>query len=402
MILTFPAVRRSLRRIIAKRGIGDVLLLLAQFLTVVPYATLRAEADGLRPAINGTRYEEALFGRLPTVTLQKALYSGHYGWLEHGAVYLHASWFFIPPAITLYVLIRYRPEFGSYFVWHALATYVAVIAFAVFPMAPPWMTNDQVTRIIALRWQSEASSDPNTFAAMPSFHVALPLVLAAWAYFHEHKRLATFAGVFAGLSAFNVVFLGEHYLIDVAGAGALALVVSCLGLAIERAPWRSFAVSLRPTVTAVRRGPAELGQAILEFALLTPIVIVLIAAIVTFGIALNARASLQQAVREGARQAAVGKSLSEVQNLAAGNATEQIDAADVKVCHPLGDGGSQGHVGDPVKVYIFKDGAKGYPFPLVPSNGIFSAFGVGTLTVRMSPEATTRLEKSVAAPVACP
>src|SRR5512135_1815742 len=148
-----------------------------------------------------------------------------------------------------------------------------------------------------------------------------------------------------------------------------------------------------PAISRFRRG-GQRGQGILEFALLTPIVVALIAAIVMFGIALNARSSLQQAVREGARQAAVGQSLAAVQALAAGNAADQITPADIQVCYPVGSSsGTQGQAGDPVRVYIFKDGAKGYPFPLVPDNGIFKAFGAATLTVRMAPEATARLER---------
>jgi hypothetical protein len=142
----------------------------------------------------------------------------------------------------------------------------------------------------------------------------------------------------------------------------------------------------------------ELGQNLIEFALLMPIVLVFIGAIVIFGLAFNARASVQQAMREGARQAAVGASLSEVQSLSQGNAEEWIDSASwVHWCHPLNSATStRGRVGDPVQVYVFTSGAKGVPFTIVPSNGVFAAVGVGSLSVRLNPVATARLEKSVA------
>jgi hypothetical protein len=144
----------------------------------------------------------------------------------------------------------------------------------------------------------------------------------------------------------------------------------------------------------------ELGQNLIEFALLTPVVLLFIGAIVVFGLAFNARASVQQAMREGARQAAVGASLTEVQSLAQGNAEEWIDSGSwVHWCHPLNtvpDPDTRGRVGDSVQVYVFTSGAKGVPFTIVPANGIFSAFGVGALTVRLNPVATARLEKSVA------
>jgi TadE-like protein len=146
----------------------------------------------------------------------------------------------------------------------------------------------------------------------------------------------------------------------------------------------------------------ERAQALIEFALLSPLAIMFIAAIVVFGLALNTRSSLQQAVREGARQASVGATLAQVQDLAAGNAPDALVPADVLVCHPVGTSGTQGQIGDPVRVYIYKGGAEGYPYTLVSVGGIFNALGLGSLAVRMSPRATARLEKSVLTPVDCP
>jgi uncharacterized protein (UPF0333 family) len=161
----------------------------------------------------------------------------------------------------------------------------------------------------------------------------------------------------------------------------------------------------RPRTSRVRGAVrSQRGQGLVEFALLTPIVLLFLGAIITFGLAMFARSNLQQAMREGARQAAVGASLTDVQNLAAGNAPEQLAPGDVQWCHPVGPSGTQGQVGDPVRVYIkyAADGQEGYPFNLVPTGSIFGGlFGANSATVRMSPRATARLEKSVAAPVNC-
>jgi len=88
------------------------------------------------------------------------------------------------------------------------------------------------------------------------------------------------------------------------------------------------------------------------------------------------------------------------QAIAAGNDPD-LDPADIRVCHPV-NGTSQGKVGDPVRVYIFKDGAEGYPFTFVKSGGILKVLSVPDLTVRLAVRATARLEKSVASPVNCP
>ena len=54
------------------------------------------------------------------------------------------------------------------------------------------------------------------------------------------------------------------------------------------------------------RGRAERGQALIEFALAAPLLLVFLLALVDFGIAIDRRIILDHAVREGARYAAVG------------------------------------------------------------------------------------------------
>lgn len=200
---------------------------------------------------------------------------------------------------------------------------------------------------------------------------------------------------YSALVAFGVVFLGEHYLVDVLGAVALASAMSFVGVRLER---RQRSAARNPSMaTSMRFAPArasERGQNLIEFAMLTPFILGFIAAIIILGLLLNTRSSLQQAVREGARQAAVGASLTNIQNLAAGNAPDTLAPADVRVCYPPGVS-SRGGIGDPVRVYIFKSGAEGYPFTIIPSGGILTAAGGGlSPTLRMSPQATARLEKS--------
>ena len=55
-----------------------------------------------------------------------------------------------------------------------------------------------------------------------------------------------------------------------------------------------------------RIGRAERGQTLLEFALVAPLLIFFILALVDFGIAIDRRLALDHAVREGARYASVG------------------------------------------------------------------------------------------------
>jgi len=130
----------------------------------------------------------------------------------------------------------------------------------------------------------------------------------------------------------------------------------------------------------------EAGQNLIEFALLTPFVLLFVYAIVQFGILMNTRASLQQAVREGARQAALGTvPVATVQALAAGNAPEVISASDVEVCLPSG---SSGQSGQQVRVDIRQNGSAGYQYTLAPL--ITKFFG----PLRLNPKGTAILEHS--------
>jgi hypothetical protein len=131
-----------------------------------------------------------------------------------------------------------------------------------------------------------------------------------------------------------------------------------------------------------------------------PFVLGLVGAVIMFSFALHTRSSLQQGVREGARQAAVGKPLAEVQALASGNSADTLQPADVRWCLPSG---SDGDTGDAIRVYVDQgnNGSEGYAVTLIPSTGIFQELGVDDLAVTMSPRATARLETSVSGVPPC-
>lgn len=57
------------------------------------------------------------------------------------------------------------------------------------------------------------------------------------------------------------------------------------------------------------------GQALVEFALILPILLILIMGIVQFGLVLNAYITIENASREGARRGIVGSSDTEIKNL---------------------------------------------------------------------------------------
>ncbi|HXF50988.1 MAG TPA: TadE family protein [Dehalococcoidia bacterium] len=136
----------------------------------------------------------------------------------------------------------------------------------------------------------------------------------------------------------------------------------------------------------------------LEFAAIAPLIFLFLFVIVDFGIALDRRITLQHAVREGARYAAVTADPNQVVTTTFAQSQGVLDSpAKVIVCYEDRNGNmTVGDVGDAVRVKASFD----YDFPIF--SGFFSIFGGDPVTIDMSPSATGRLELSVPGATACP
>jgi len=121
------------------------------------------------------------------------------------------------------------------------------------------------------------------------------------------------------------------------------------------------------------------GQTLVEFALVFPIIVILLFGIIDFGLMLNHRITLEHAVREGARYAAVHDGCTDIQDRTKERAGGAIpDRNTVSVSYeqnPAPDGST-------VKVSAPFD----WQFPLM------SRFGVGAIHGHASGEAMLELE----------
>jgi hypothetical protein len=137
------------------------------------------------------------------------------------------------------------------------------------------------------------------------------------------------------------------------------------------------------------------GQSILEFAFIVPIVFVFLFAIVDFGSALDKRVTLQHAVREGARAAAVHADPAAAVDATVDQAQGLIEPGAVTVCYVDKDESDYANALEPVKVSLSYD----YNYT-VPFASILRALGFsGTLKIPMTPSATSALENDPAAGV---
>jgi hypothetical protein len=130
------------------------------------------------------------------------------------------------------------------------------------------------------------------------------------------------------------------------------------------------------------------GQNLVEFALLAPIVFILLFGIIDFGMYLNQRISVQHAVREGARYAAVHVGCTDIQGRTQSQAPSVIPTAQAKnivgVRYPTPTAGGM------VEVYV-----KPTPYPLPIIGPALDAFGINIGSISLKASAWARLEMAV-------
>jgi len=188
------------------------------------------------------------FGIPPTVRLQRRLSaSGEINRFERVLVWCHWIWFMVPHGSVFYVLWRRPQRFG----WAAARMYGVFDLGAAFywaiPTAPPWyaarhgrlnedhrphmrrMMIEYGEQFWGERWSELYDVlGGNPLAAMPSLHFATALMSAH--LLGEVDPVAGAAGwTYAGLLGLALVYLGEHYVVDLLAGAALAEVVRTQG-----------------------------------------------------------------------------------------------------------------------------------------------------------------------------
>jgi membrane-associated phospholipid phosphatase len=191
-------------------------------------------------------------GQLPTTRLQRTLArNGAEGpeWraLDRVLVWAHWSWFAVPHGSLAFILLRHPERFPR----AALMTYavfdIGASVYWLAPTAPPWFAaalageasgeQPELRRMMVeygeYFWRDGWGSlysvlGGNPLAAMPSLHFATS-VMAAF-LLAEVSPLAGALGVgYAATLGFALVYLGEHYVADLAAGAVLAGTVRKLG-----------------------------------------------------------------------------------------------------------------------------------------------------------------------------
>ncbi|MCE3266326.1 MAG: hypothetical protein K0S15_1035 [Solirubrobacterales bacterium] len=179
-------------------------------------------------------------GELPSVRLQQALEGlGRGNPLDRTLSWIHWAWFFEPHASLMWILAKHPERFPRSARQMSGVFDLGCVLYAAVPTAPPWWAAEnghvdpRVRRIMVEVGQEQwgRSWEPmyaflggNPWAAMPSLHFAASLMSAI---------LLTEAGAVEGALGwayalslgFALVYLGEHYVVDLVAGTALVAAV---------------------------------------------------------------------------------------------------------------------------------------------------------------------------------
>jgi membrane-associated phospholipid phosphatase len=186
------------------------------------------------------------FGALPSMRLQRALSrSGPDGprWraLDRVLVWAHWSWFMVPHGSIAYILVRHPARFPRAAVMTYATFNLGASFYWLLPTAPPWWPavaearsreGEAAVRRMMVEYGEDFWKDGwgslysvfggNPLAAMPSLHFATSLMAAL--LLAEVGPIAGALGfTYAATLAFALVYLGEHYVVDLLAGAALTV-----------------------------------------------------------------------------------------------------------------------------------------------------------------------------------
>lgn len=181
---------------------------------------------------------DSLFGGgvPPTARLQRSLRDHtRVTPLDRAVAGVYGSWL-LPHLILGWILMRH-PEFVPRAAGRLAATYHLTTPFYwLIPTAPPWWASESegemngevqrvlrhVIRDLRNQPQNKADNSPgNPWGSMPSDHIA-SAAITAMALSEINIRYGVLGWSYVALASFAVIYLGEHYLIDVIAGLAVA------------------------------------------------------------------------------------------------------------------------------------------------------------------------------------
>jgi membrane-associated phospholipid phosphatase len=179
-------------------------------------------------------------GELPNVRLQRAIAGlGRRNAIDRALSWVHWTWFLEPHGALTWILARHPEHFPRSARQMSAVFDIGCAVYMAVPTAPPWWASEQghtdarVRRIMQEVGEEEwgrawpvlyDALGGNPWAAMPSLHFATSL-MAALLLAETGPAEGVLGWAYAGTLGFALVYLGEHYVIDLLAAVAIVIAV---------------------------------------------------------------------------------------------------------------------------------------------------------------------------------
>ncbi len=197
--------------------------------------TVLARTVNLRAA----NFERYVFGgELPTIVLQQRFFDpDNIRWWDFALTTVHWSYFLVPHIVAIRLWHKHPGVFRHYLGAMTLLLAVGLAIYFLIPSNPPWLSGERFNSPAAptvLRVMQPVAEqlngglyqasyrvigESNPIAAMPSIHMAITFLLIFPAR-RISGRWYLVAWAYAAAMGLALVYLGEHYVIDVV-VGAL-------------------------------------------------------------------------------------------------------------------------------------------------------------------------------------
>lgn len=223
---------------------------------LISYDLLRGFSDDLGQIAHVReliKADKAIFGFIPTIELQNLFFNPKsLSWYDYSATILYFLHFVIPETFAFILWLKKKAYFRQFIIGMLFLSYGALITFIIYPATPPWLASEQgdlpkVQKIIFYTGQSFSAKfnipslyyafNPNLVAAIPSLHAGYAFLVFLFALNFFGKR-AWLISPYVLAVWFSIVYLGEHYVIDIViGIIYAALFFALTKWIAKKYPW---------------------------------------------------------------------------------------------------------------------------------------------------------------------
>jgi membrane-associated phospholipid phosphatase len=218
---------------------------------LLAYDLLRGVADGNLFPIHWSapvHADKVLgLGQVPTIRLQDALYTpGHLHFWDYAAFSFWFSHFFATLLVAVGIWLYAYQWFHRFAACIVVLAVMGLVTYVIFPAAPPWLAGDhgyidhtyRITHAVvnnlpvpkAGAMFQKGNDWGNDVAAVPSLHAGYTMLICLFLWPRLDGRWRPLLVAYPIGMALSLIYLGEHYLIDIllgwAYAAATILIVN--------------------------------------------------------------------------------------------------------------------------------------------------------------------------------